>query len=265
MERWIKIDTAITKHWIFQNAEYFKWWFDLLSIGAWRDHKVVHDTHLFTLKRGQAIASIAFLSERWKRDRKMVIRFLKLLEEDGMITRTVRDRQTSILTICNYERYQYSKDTIGDTIEDTIGDTIGDTNSRKDRIYISSSSTTRARTCEENPENSENQFFEEMKTDEPWIEVVCMKFHLSRSDIISRMDDFMLDATCRKKRHERLSDMQRHFCDWLRIQLKIQKENENRNIGKSTGQRLEAAAGLFKRLLDEDTSETRRTIPDDMW
>ena len=104
-----------------------------------------------------------------------------------------------------------------------------------------------------------------MKNDEPWIEVVCMKFHLSRPDIISRMNDFMLDAACRKKRHERLSDMQRHFCDWLRIQLKIQKENENRNIGKSTGQRLEAAVGLVKRLLDEDTSETRRTIPDDMW
>ena len=136
------------------------------------------------------------------------------------------------------------------------------TKETKKKEHILSLST-RARTCEENPENSENRFFEEMKTDEPWIEVVCMKFHLLRSDIISRMDDFMLDAACRKKRHERLSDMQRHFCDWLRIQLKIQKEDENRNNSQSQTERLEDAAKLVKRLLDD--GETKSAISEDVW
>ena len=125
VDGWIKLSRDITKHWIFQDAEFFKWWFDLLTMAAWNDHKVMYDAHLFTLKRGQTIASISYLSERWGRNRKRIIRFLQLLEKDGMITRTVRDRQTSVLTICNYGRYQEKGD--------TIGDTIGDTNRRKEK------------------------------------------------------------------------------------------------------------------------------------
>ena len=125
VDGWIKLSRDITKHWIFQDAEFFKWWFDLLTMAAWNDHKVMYDAHLFTLKRGQTIASISYLSERWGRNRKRIIRFLQLLEKDGMITRTVRDRQTSVLTICNYGRYQEQGD--------TIGDTIGDTNRRKEK------------------------------------------------------------------------------------------------------------------------------------
>lgn len=125
VDGWIKLSRDITKHWIFQDAEFFKWWFDLLTMAAWNDHKVMYDAHLFTLKRGQTIASISYLSERWGRNRKRIIRFLQLLEKDGMIMRAVRGRQTSILTICNYGRYQEQGD--------TIGDTIGDTNRRKEK------------------------------------------------------------------------------------------------------------------------------------
>ena len=125
MGNWIKLNRDITAHWIFQDAEFFKWWFDLLAMVAWRDHEVMHDGHLFTLKRGQVIASISYLTERWGRNRKRIIRFLQLIEKDGMITRTVRNRQTPILTICNYEHYQQQGD--------TIGDTIGDTNRRKEK------------------------------------------------------------------------------------------------------------------------------------
>ena len=80
VDGWIKLSRDITKHWIFQDAEFFKWWFDLLTMAAWNDHKVMYDAHLFTLKRGQTIASISYLSERWGRNRKRIIRFLQLLE-----------------------------------------------------------------------------------------------------------------------------------------------------------------------------------------
>jgi hypothetical protein len=106
MERWIKINTAIADHWIFQNAERLKWWLDLLFMAQWEDKKVMHDSHLFILKRGQMIASGSFLAERWDVSRPTILKFLHLLEEDGMITRSVLYRQTPIITICNYERYQ---------------------------------------------------------------------------------------------------------------------------------------------------------------
>lgn len=124
---YIKISTAITKSWIFKDANYFKWWVDMLTMAARNNHKVMHDSHLFTLERGQLIASIFSLSERWSKNRKTIIRFLNLLQKEDMIRRTVRDRQTPIITICNYERYQQSPDATADTLTDTLTDTLRDT------------------------------------------------------------------------------------------------------------------------------------------
>ena len=103
---WIKINRSIADHWIFQDAEKFKLWVDLLFMANWEDRKVMHDSHLFVLKRGQMIASVSYLCERWDKCTMTVFRFLKLLEQDGMIKRQVLYRQTPIITICNYEKYQ---------------------------------------------------------------------------------------------------------------------------------------------------------------
>lgn len=131
MVGWIKISRDIAEHWLWQDAERLKWWLDLLFLAAWEDKQIMHDTHLFTLRRGQMVASISFLSKRWKRNPQTIIRYIKMLESEGMIVREVLYRQTSILTICNYERYQSQEvpqvDTIVDTIADTIVDTIVDT------------------------------------------------------------------------------------------------------------------------------------------
>jgi CTP-dependent riboflavin kinase len=67
---------------------------------------VLHDSHLFTLKRGQIIASVAFLCERWEKSNKTVVKYLQMLESEKMIKREVVHRQTPIITICNYELYQ---------------------------------------------------------------------------------------------------------------------------------------------------------------
>ena len=120
VDGWIKLSRDITKHWIFQNTEYFKWWFELIAMAAWRDHKVMHDTHLITLKRGQTISSVATLSRLWGRSAPTIIRFLKLLENEGMITREVLYRQTPIITICNYATYQVQVDTQVDTQVNTM-------------------------------------------------------------------------------------------------------------------------------------------------
>ena len=125
---WIKINRGIAEHWIFQDAEKFRWWFDLLLMAQWKDKKVLHDSHLFVLKRGQMIASVSFLCKRWGRSNKTIVNFLHLLEQDGMITRTVLHRQTPILTICNYEKYQDKGDTIVQTQEHTQLHTMLQTN-----------------------------------------------------------------------------------------------------------------------------------------
>lgn len=111
---WIKIRRNITEHWLWDDGEKLKWWLDLLLMAQWEDKKVMYDSHLYTLQRGQMLASISFLTERWKRNRQTVMKFLKLLEEENMIMRKVVDRQTPILTICNYDKYQLRVDTQAD-------------------------------------------------------------------------------------------------------------------------------------------------------
>lgn len=103
---WIKISRNITSHWLWQDAERLKWWLDLLFMAAWEDRESMHDTHKFTLHRGQMIASVAFLAKRWDISNPTCLKFLQLLTESGMIKREKLHRQTSVLTICNYEMFQ---------------------------------------------------------------------------------------------------------------------------------------------------------------
>lgn len=105
MSGWIKIYREIAQHWIFQDAEKFKWWIDLLFMAAHEDYKTLINGNLVCLKRGQLSVSLSFLANKWGRSKEKVLNFLKLLESDNMITRN-SDRKSTTITICNYESYQ---------------------------------------------------------------------------------------------------------------------------------------------------------------
>jgi hypothetical protein len=105
MAGWIKIYREITKHWIFQDAEKFKWWIDLLIMASHEEYKTLVNGDLKSLKRGQLTVSLSFLSSRWGRSKEKVLNFLRLLESDHMIERKA-DRKSTTITICNYDSYQ---------------------------------------------------------------------------------------------------------------------------------------------------------------
>lgn len=109
MGGWIKIHRDITDHWIFQDAEKFKWWIDMILMASHESHKTLVNGNLISLSRGQFSVSISFLASRWNRSKEKVLNFLKLLESDHMITRN-SDRKSTIITICNYESYQDAPD-----------------------------------------------------------------------------------------------------------------------------------------------------------
>lgn len=267
MQGWIKINRSIVNHWLWQDAERLKWWLDLLLMASWEDKQVLHDSHLFTLQRGQMIASISSLVNRWGKNHNAIIKYLKQLEDEGMITRKVMYRQTSVLTICNYERYQLKSDTIADTIADTIRDRQINENLRcnsdrqKETINISESmnlwyhknsdADTIADTITDtiaddiNKENKElinnninarareedDLKIENLKSQQIWLEAMAMRYNFSNTqEVIKWLDIFALDVQCRENKHNNMGDMKRHFCDWLRIQLdKQNQKNQNRN------------------------------------
>jgi len=105
MAGWIKINRDITSHWLWLDAERLKWWFDLLLMAAWTERKQLVGKHLVTLQKGQLIASVSFLCSRWERSRTMVEPYIDLLIAEGMIEKSV-SHNISIITICNFEKYQ---------------------------------------------------------------------------------------------------------------------------------------------------------------
>ena len=116
MDGWIKLNRNITSHWIWDNAEYLKWWLDLILLAEYEDKKRLVRSRLFDVKRGQAVVSLRFLQQRWaskdtegnvisKPSVDAIHRFLKLLEKDGMICR-VAEHSNTLLSICNYAKYQ---------------------------------------------------------------------------------------------------------------------------------------------------------------
>lgn len=75
----------------------------------------------------------------------------------------------------------------------------------------------------------EKVFIDELKGSQSWLELMAMRFRLKSIDEVrKRLDDFLLDQTCRGVSHQSLNDARKHFNDWLRIVLsKEQKETEN--------------------------------------
>lgn len=102
---WICLHRCIQEHWIWQDANRFKWWVDLLIKANSEDTKVFIESRLVECKRGEFITSLGKLAEEWGVSRDVVRHFLTTLESDTMIIRKVTTKYTQI-TICNYDSYQ---------------------------------------------------------------------------------------------------------------------------------------------------------------
>ena len=233
----------------------------MLFMASWEDKKVIEDTHLITIKKGQFIASVAFLCKRWGKSNKTIIKYLKLLEEDEMICREVLHRQTPVITICNYDKYQCNDDNSVQTIvhrqndensaydihtqnqstnnskSDSLGcvkdndvqtivhrkvHTIVHTNKEyNNNIVDDDVNTARAH------EDENLVYIEELKQSEIWLEQMQMRFRLNADEIKEKLDIFALDCRCRGTEHKNLNETRRHFNDWLRIQIESQNRNNN--------------------------------------
>jgi hypothetical protein len=101
---YVKLFRSIRKHWVWQDAEKFKWWIDILLEANHKDQKVLLGGKLIECKRGQSVNSLLTWSKRWRTNPSAVRRFLKLLESDAMIV-TENVSKTTRLTVCNYGSY----------------------------------------------------------------------------------------------------------------------------------------------------------------
>lgn len=84
-------------------------WIDLLMMANHEDKTIVFDYQPVVIERGQHLTSVRKLSERWKWGKEKTLRYLRLLEQLGMIHRDSNKRRT-LITIENYGKYQDAQD-----------------------------------------------------------------------------------------------------------------------------------------------------------
>lgn len=107
---WIHLHRKIRDNWVWDDPEKLRAWIDILLMVNHEDKQIHFDGHIITIHKGQRLTSLQKLSERWGWSRNRVDRFLRLLDEAGMVT-TNRTPNGTVLTVVNWAFYQNTRDT----------------------------------------------------------------------------------------------------------------------------------------------------------
>lgn len=119
---WICLHRDIQTHWLFNfdEPDKFMAWCDLLMSANHEDRKFMIKGRLIECKRGQVCMSQVTLQKRWKMSQNKVKRLLVLLKNDAMIDFETNDL-TTIITICNYNKFQGNERPDGRPLERADG------------------------------------------------------------------------------------------------------------------------------------------------
>ena len=128
---WIHLHRKIRDNWIWDDPEKLRAWIDILLMVNHEDRQIPFDGHIITIHKGQRLTSLQKLSERWGWSRNRVDRFLRLLDEAGMVTAN-RTPNGTVLTVVNWAFYQDTRDTNGATDGATNGTADETTNGATD-------------------------------------------------------------------------------------------------------------------------------------
>lgn len=101
-------------HPLFEDQPYCKIaaWDWLIAAACWKPQLFDIRGKTVELKRGQLCVTVRQLADKWKWPKTLVERFLKRLKIETMIE-TESGTGRTIITICNYERYQFDPEADG--------------------------------------------------------------------------------------------------------------------------------------------------------
>ena len=106
---WISVHRQLQEHWLWEDKPFSKGqaWIDILMLASHKDNKFLLGNELTEIKTGSFITSIEKLRRRWGWSNTKVVKFLNLLESDGMIQRK-SDTKKTVITVEKYSDYQLS-------------------------------------------------------------------------------------------------------------------------------------------------------------
>lgn len=105
MSGFIALHREAFTHPILKDGDRFRAWFWLVANAAWKQTKQDVRGRTIIVERGQICAGRDYLAKEWGWSPSAVERFLRRLETEHMIGREAGQGK-SLITICNYEKYQ---------------------------------------------------------------------------------------------------------------------------------------------------------------
>ena len=135
---WIKTYRQILDCWLWTDKEPYdkrSAWMQLLLTANHSDKKIMFNGELIVVKRGQILTSIRTLAEKQKWSYDKTLRFLRLIESDGMIEKE-SDKFRTLITIVNYEVFQDSPNTERTEISEQTSERISDKQELKNEKNI---------------------------------------------------------------------------------------------------------------------------------
>lgn len=206
------------------------------------------------IRRGEVAISLRYLSRQWQWSKNKVDKFLKYLEKQGMIEkRTPKGTAQTIIKLCNFDKYNPISKKSGQQTgheRDSKGTILN-----KENNYSSSPTTARAyegenddtrdtafgKSIEEKEKSCAKkekeltrlpadaieyirieQVADYLKSDQCWLDALCMNRHLRMDYVLSKIDEFAIELKLQGEIAKDKQDCKRHFNNWLR-------KNRNRN------------------------------------
>ena len=108
---WIKLHRQLQDHWLWDSSgelSKLEAWLDICLSCNHSEQKVNIKNQLITVKCGESVQSLTTWSKRWNWNKSKVVRFLGLLEKDGMIE-SMPCSKTKHIRVCNYATYQHER------------------------------------------------------------------------------------------------------------------------------------------------------------
>lgn len=120
---WIKLHRSMFDNDLWTAEPFTKGqaWIDLIGHANHRPASIWIRGIEVSVERGQLAWSELTMADRWKWSRGKVRRYLRMLQDRGMVVQQT-NKVTTVLTICKYETYQ-TENTTGETTNRTTGRT----------------------------------------------------------------------------------------------------------------------------------------------
>lgn len=229
---WIKIDRSLLDWEWFGNAEMIQLLVYLIFKANIEDKK----WQGIIVKRGQLVTSVATISADLGLTSQKVRTCLDRLRQSETISIKTTNR-FSLITICNYVRYQ----DFSDLAQQTNNKQITNKQQTNNKQITTTKEYNNINIINNNDDDNnacvracEEEFSTELKQDQMWLEVMAKNYGLASTQAVAEwLDKFNTNNQCRENTHSSLSDYRKHFNDWLRIQIREIKKNQNEQNSKN--------------------------------